>query len=576
MSSTIRAYLLILLALLAVTGAVFTASHAQRTTADTSFQRTEATNGVLTAQLVMDSALHSYLESGGATDLDAFGRAQREFDLEMIRAHVAAGDNGEQQGLLEDQELISEDWQAIAERQIFARQNPAADGVSDEEDAPLLTRFRASNDELREVVSAEREAGLARAERLSITLIVLVAVGCGALGYWTVVRYSRQRRRRAENARKFRGLQDEFTETLQVMRDEREAQRLVRHHLERSIDSSSVVVMNRNNSDNRLEAATEIPETSVLSGRLIDANPESCLAVRLTHEHDEREGADSLMTCELCGKSANSTCVPSLVGGEVIGSVLVSTEEPLEDDARERVRQTVNQAAPVLANLRSLAIAESRASTDELTGLPNKRACDDNLRRMVAHAARTITPLAAVLFDLDRFKQINDRFGHGVGDDALAAVGAAVAGRIRTSDFAGRYGGEEFLLLLPDTDAEGAQRLAEEIRVSIAALHIPKLDRRMTASFGVSIHPDHALDADTLVRVADRALYAAKGAGRNQVCMADASDAADAAEAAEAQGAAQNGKPDDKKGAAQNGKPDVAEGAGQNGKPNVAEQRAER
>jgi diguanylate cyclase (GGDEF)-like protein len=561
MSSTIRAYLLIILALLAVTGAVFTASHAQRTAAETSFDRTEATNGVLTAQLEMDSALHAYLESGGTTDLDAFDRAKRQFDIQMIRAHVAAGDNGEQQGLLEDQELISEDWQAIAERQIFVRQNPAADAVNDEEDAPLLTRFRASNGELREVVSAERKAGLANAERLSITLIVLVAVGFGALGYWTVVRYSRQRRRRAESSREYRRLQDEFTGTLQVMRDEREAQRLVRHHLERSIDSSSVVVMNRNNSDNRLEAATEIPETSVLSGRLIDANPESCLAVRLTHEHDEREDADSLMSCDLCGKAGNSTCVPSLVGGEVIGSVLVSTEEPLEGDARDRVRQTVNQAAPVLANLRSLAIAESRAATDELTGLPNKRACDDNLRRMIAHAARTMVPMAAVLFDLDRFKQINDRFGHGVGDDALAAVGETVAARIRASDFAGRYGGEEFLLLLPNTDAEGALRLAEEVRTSIAALHIPKLDRRVTASFGVAMHPEHALDAETLVRVADRALYAAKGAGRNQVCVANAADAAGA---------------DDAEGAAQNGKPTEAPRSAENGKLDVVGQRADR
>ena len=125
---------------------------------------------------------------------------------------------------------------------------------------------------------------------------------------------------------------------------------------------------------------------------------------------------------------------------------------------------SVTQAAPVLANLRNLALAEARAATDALTGLPNKRACADTLKRMVAHAGRSVSPLSALLLDLDHFKQINDTFGHGIGDDALAAVGDVISTNLRTSDFAGRYGGEEFLVLLPDTDREGAAQAAEKLR----------------------------------------------------------------------------------------------------------------
>ena len=95
----------------------------------------------------------------------------------------------------------------------------------------------------------------------------------------------------------------------------------------------------------------------------------------------------------------------------------------------------------MLANLRNLAIAEARAATDALTGLPNQRACQDTLKRMLAHASRTMSPLSAVLLDLDHFKLINDRHGHNSGDDVLAAVGEVLAGCVRTSDFAGRYGG---------------------------------------------------------------------------------------------------------------------------------------
>ena len=174
----------------------------------------------------------------------------------------------------------------------------------------------------------------------------------------------------------------------------------------------------------------------------------------------------------------------------------------------------------MLANLRNLAIAELRAATDALTGLPNARACHDTLKRMVAQVGRTMSPLSAVLLDLDHFKQVNDQFGHGAGDDVLAATGAALRSALRESDFAGRYGGEEFLVLLPDTDADGAVNAAEKIRASISRISLPQVSRTIAASLGVATLPDDAGDADTLIRQADRALYAAKAAGRDRVELA--------------------------------------------------------
>ena len=109
----------------------------------------------------------------------------------------------------------------------------------------------------------------------------------------------------------------------------------------------------------------------------------------------------------------------------------------------------------MLANLKTIAIAESRASTDALTGLPNRRAMNDTLKRMAAHAGRSGEPLAAIAFDLDHFKTVNDRYGHEVGDAALSAVGECLRENLRDSDFAARIGGEEFLVLAPDTDVRG-------------------------------------------------------------------------------------------------------------------------
>ena len=144
---------------------------------------------------------------------------------------------------------------------------------------------------------------------------------------------------------------------------------------------------------------------------------------------DARQSTDDepLLTCDLCSQHSRTTCVPSLVGGEVIGSVLVAHERPLSASERGRIDQSVSQAAPVLANLRNLAVAEVRAATDALTGLPNARSLRENLVRMVAQAARSNLPLSAVLCDLDHFKQINDVFGHEKGDQALAAASAALS-----------------------------------------------------------------------------------------------------------------------------------------------------
>jgi diguanylate cyclase (GGDEF)-like protein len=218
-----------------------------------------------------------------------------------------------------------------------------------------------------------------------------------------------------------------------------------------------------------------------------------------------------------------SMCTPLTVGGEVIGSVLVNHDRPLGGDDERRIRESVTQAAPVLANLRNLAVAELRAATDSLTGLPNRRAVQDTLKRMVAQASRNVSPLAALLLDLDHFKQINDQFGHGHGDDVLAAVGAVLGDGLRASDFAGRHGGEEFLVLLPDTGLEAAVHTADKLRLALSQIFIPQVERTITASIGVAVLPNHAADGDALLRAADRALYVAKGNGRDRTEVAESS-----------------------------------------------------
>jgi diguanylate cyclase (GGDEF)-like protein len=316
--------------------------------------------------------------------------------------------------------------------------------------------------------------------------------------------------------------QAEFVETLQIADDEGEAHQLLQRHLERALAPTAAVVLNRNNSADRLEAVTPLPRGSPLTETLRGAKPRSCLAVRSGRPHHEVSSRPALLSCPVCAPCPGaSSCVPLVVGGEVIGSVLLIRPTPYDQAAEERIHESVSQAAPVLANLRNLAIAEIRAATDGLTGLPNKRAVTDALRRMFAQAATAGLPLAFLLLDLDHFKQVNDQRGHPVGDQILANVGAVLRSTLRPQDFAGRNGGEEFAVLLPDTEIRAALGIAERVRAAVAEISLPGTDAAVTASIGVAGFPDHATTPDRLERLADAALYLAKRQGRNRVELAE-------------------------------------------------------
>ena len=162
------------------------------------------------------------------------------------------------------------------------------------------------------------------------------------------------------------------------------------------------------------------------------------------------------------------------------------------------------------------------ASLDGLTGLANRRSLDENLSQEWKRARRLKTPLALIMMDVDLFKQFNDRYGHRAGDDCLRATAGVLRERSRRAeDHVARFGGEEFIVLLPHTDLAGAQHMAEEIREAIYALHIPHQDspwEYVTLSLGcAAITPTRDGSESELMNLADAALYKAKRAGRNCV-----------------------------------------------------------
>ncbi len=181
------------------------------------------------------------------------------------------------------------------------------------------------------------------------------------------------------------------------------------------------------------------------------------------------------------------------------------------DGAREGLRQARDELQTAHDELAALAV------TDPLTGLPNHRALVTALEQELERAQRYHHPCAVLFVDLDHFKALNDGYGHAAGDAALRELGVVVRSCLRNIDIIGRWGGEEFLALLPETNEEAALKTAERIRSAIAA-HIFSAGGGMhlTSSLGVAVYPNHALDRSALVAAADLAMYVAKKLGRNQ------------------------------------------------------------
>ena len=196
-------------------------------------------------------------------------------------------------------------------------------------------------------------------------------------------------------------------------------------------------------------------------------------------------------------------------------STLVTTGLVLSAVVSERSR-TLNELRTALRNLHTQAV------TDPLTHLLNRRYLSEFLPREVIRARRSGDSLAVLMIDLDHFKRFNDEFGHDAGDLVLKEAAQLLLAHIRGSDIACRYGGEEFVLVLPDTTFEGARRRAEEIRAAIKGLQLSLRGKplgQVTVSIGVALMPDHVANPEALIRVADEAMYQAKAAGRDRVVV---------------------------------------------------------
>ena len=217
--------------------------------------------------------------------------------------------------------------------------------------------------------------------------------------------------------------------------------------------------------------------------------------------------------------SEDDACFPMIIAGRPVGVLGVSTKPPLTEASRSILAAAAALLAVSLKNAELFREVRENSVRDPLTGCYRRTHALEVLENELRRARRSQLPVSAIMFDLDHFKNINDTQGHLAGDAVLVAIGTRMRAVLRGSDLKCRYGGEEFLIVLPDTPLEGARRVAESLRRDIEAHPIRwgQGEIRASASFGVAANAPGEIDALTLVSRADAALYAAKESGRNCV-----------------------------------------------------------
>jgi diguanylate cyclase (GGDEF)-like protein len=215
--------------------------------------------------------------------------------------------------------------------------------------------------------------------------------------------------------------------------------------------------------------------------------------------------------------------IPLIAGAQRLGMIDVwrNALDAFSEEDLERCALLGFITAAAWSNAQMYGELERRALTDALTGLFNIRWWRDMGPRVMAQSLRTGAGVGILLLDLDHFKQINDTAGHAAGDSVLRAVARALRRVVRDSDYAVRYGGEEFLIVLTNSSVEGAMRVAQALQAAMTELRAPSSEmKRVTASIGVAVFPDHGLQLDDVVAAADLAMYQAKREGRDRIAVA--------------------------------------------------------
>jgi diguanylate cyclase (GGDEF)-like protein len=255
--------------------------------------------------------------------------------------------------------------------------------------------------------------------------------------------------------------------------------------------------------------------------------PNACWALRTGHPHLVVAGDNTARCAHAAGVEHTFLCIPILAQGEALGTLhfQATDDAPTLADSELSFKTTfAGQVGLSVANIRLREALRSQSIKDPLTGLYNRRYLTEMLERETRRCVRSEQPLGILMLDLDHFKKFNDTYGHDAGDTVLREAASFLSKSIRAEDIVCRFGGEEFVVILPTADLDASYARAERIRSKLRdliVLHKGQSLGMITVSVGVASLPLHGTSPDALFAAADAALYRAKREGRDRVVKAD-------------------------------------------------------
>ncbi len=325
---------------------------------------------------------------------------------------------------------------------------------------------------------------------------------------------------------------NQLSELLLTCRDEAEAWKVIALSGSRLFSSRGFLAISREDLGVLEPTASWGSWGTELRGHF---SPETCWGLRRGQPHPAHQSEQALACQHPLAQSFGGTlCVPLMVQGRLLGLLHVALPPPsAEADAgdgggpwRQLVEVFAAAVKSSLSNLQLRTSLHEQATHDVLTRLFNRRYLDETLPRELHRAQRAKEPLSVAMIDVDHFKKLNDTFGHDAGDVVLETLGRLLRDNLRFSDIACRFGGEEFMIVMPGTLASQAHARLDQLRELIAAhpfTHQARALGRLTVSVGIAQSPLHGTAKDELLRQADHALYMAKEQGRDRTVVAAAS-----------------------------------------------------
>lgn len=316
-----------------------------------------------------------------------------------------------------------------------------------------------------------------------------------------------------------------FSDLVRQASSEDEAYEILFDLLKKKSGITQIIVMKKDYDDKQLVVykAMDTEKLQSMKSRItIEGN---CWAIKTGKEFVDNGGNDDFHCKDFYSESKSYICLPIILGGMVSGVIQIQSDMKnyFTDALVAEIKGYIDNITPVISNLRLLENLNNMASVDTLTKVYNRRYLDKYLKEQIEISKENNLHLSILMIDIDFFKRFNDTYGHDAGDYVLMYFADTLKFNVREGDVVSRYGGEEFVVVLPRTDLRGAYRVAEKLRKKVEQLLLAAINNenppKITCSLGIAAYPIHGNSIDKLIESADKALYKAKNSGRNRTCI---------------------------------------------------------